>query len=252
LLACGNQTNTDTIRWYGYVWLNLEFLVYIYAGLECIQNGSFFSLCTITGTIVFAGHVIEMDRKMWKMIDQCRRKCPMLRSISCRSHKIIDNQLCEHNRVTYLVISGSRELFSYILYAFLLTNIPVNVYLISRSAIEQQKLIDQFILWGIVFVQLVVLIIVFGPLAWCAKVYHAPAKFIPILQPMLRSSSGWLWYKIKYEDLYHRLIDNGPKLAVSIGTVRAITYMASIEFMFMYIGYILMAFSQIIETNING
>ena len=153
----------------------------------------------------------------------------MLCSISNRSHMIVSNQLSVHNRVTYLVISGSHELFAFVLYAFLLTNIPVNVYLIQRNIFEQQKLMDQMVLWTVVFIQLIVFIIVFGPLAWCAEVYHSPAKFIPILQPMLRGSSGWLWHKMKYEDLYHRLIDDGPKLAVCVGSVREITYMASIE-----------------------
>ncbi|KAJ6220372.1 hypothetical protein RDWZM_006184 [Blomia tropicalis] len=183
----------------------------------------------LIGTIVFAGHIIEMNQKIWKLIKKCRKKGGMLCSISNRSHMIVSNQLSVHNRVTYLVISGSHELFAFVLYAFLLTNIPVNVYLIQRNIFEQQKLMDQMVLWTVVFIQLIVFIIVFGPLAWCAEVYHSPAKFIPILQPMLRGSSGWLWHKMKYEDLYHRLIDDGPKLAVCVGSVREITYMASIE-----------------------
>ncbi|KAJ6219640.1 hypothetical protein RDWZM_005452 [Blomia tropicalis] len=146
---------------------------------------------------------------------------------SCRN--IIKNQLIEHNLVTYIVISSSRELFGYINYVFLLTNVPINVYILRRNLFEPQKVLDQIILWTIALVQMLSFLIVFIPPSWCTKVYHSPAKFIPTLLPMLRGSSCWIKYKMKYEDLYHRLIDNGPKLALTIGPVRAITYMTSLE-----------------------
>ncbi|KAJ6219639.1 hypothetical protein RDWZM_005451 [Blomia tropicalis] len=226
---CAKQMDNSALAWNAYVWINVEYVLCIYLAFQCIQNAMFFTFCTITGTIVFCGHVIETNQTVWKLIDKYRSHNSMLSWIPFRCRRIIVNQLVEHNRVTYLVISGSRELFGYVLYAYLLTNIPINVYIIRRNLYETQEFKDQLLLYVIAFLQLLAAIIVFIPLAWCAKIYHSPAMFIPILQPMLRNQHGWLLYKMKYEDLYNRLIDRGPKLAVSIGTLRAITYMASFE-----------------------
>ena len=228
-MKCVIQMDTSEISWYGYIWINCEILLCLYLGLEFAQNALFFTMCTIMGTIVFAGHVIETNKTIWKLIEKYRCENLMLPSIPLPCRMIISNQMFEHNRVTYLVISGSRELFGYILYSYLLTNLPINVYLLRRNVFEQQELEEQLLIWLVILLQLLASMIVFGPLAWCAEVYHSPEKFIPILQPMLRGPRGWLIYKMKYEDLYHRLIDDGPKLAVSIGPVRAITYMASLE-----------------------
>ena len=46
---------------------------------------------------------------------------------------------------------------------------------------------------------------------------------------MLKGSRNWLWYKIKYEDLYLRLVDDGPKIGVAIGPVQTVTYKSSLE-----------------------
>ena len=198
---------------------------------QCIQFAIFFVMCITMLTIVNAGHVIETSRTIWKLINKYRTKNYfMLPSISLSYRNVIANQLIEHNRVTYLAIASSRELFGYINYAFLLTNIPINVFILRRNLYEPQKFLDQFLLWDICLTQMLTFLIVFLPPSSCTKVFHSPGRFIPILQPMLQnSSSGWIKYKMKYENLYHRLIDNGPKLALTIGPVRAITYMTSLE-----------------------
>ena len=58
--------------------------------------------------------------------------------------------------------------------------------------------------------------------------YHAPKRFIPKLQLMLRPGKAWLFYKLKYDDLYNRLVQ-GPKMAVSIGPVESVTYQSSLQ-----------------------
>ncbi|KAI2799985.1 hypothetical protein BLOT_012196 [Blomia tropicalis] len=194
---CAKQMDNSALAWNAYVWINVEYVLCIYLAFQCIQNAMFFTFCTITGTIVFCGHVIETNQTVWKLIDKYRSHNSMLSWIPFLFRRIIVNQLVEHNRVTYLVISGSRELFGYVLYAYLLTNIPINVYIIRRNLYETQEFKDQLILYVIAFLQLLAAIIVFIPLAWCAKIYHSPAMFIPILQPMFRNQHGWLLYKMK-------------------------------------------------------
>ncbi|KAJ6220373.1 hypothetical protein RDWZM_006185 [Blomia tropicalis] len=216
------------LAWYGYVIINIELIFGLYIALSIYQSGLFFSM-TVFGSSAYPGHIYQTNQKTLKHINECRLKMPLCSYVSWRNRSIIKNQLQEHILATSLAISGSRNLFGKILYVFLLINIPINVYLIRRNLYRQQDFIDKLMLSLIAFFQLFVSLIVYLPLAYCNKVYHSPAKFIPILQPMLRGQKGWLWYKMKYEDLYHRLVDNGPKLSVSIGPVRAITFMAFCE-----------------------
>lgn len=100
-------------------------------------------------------------------------------------------------------------------------------------------------------VQLMAGIVVFAPLAWCCKIYHSPKEFIPKLQPLMVGYQ-WLLFKLKYDDLFGRLIDNHSKIAVSMGPSGAITYISALEFLFLYIAYILIAFSQVITSNIEN
>ena len=225
------QMDTSTIAWNGYVLFYWEYLIINYLIFQGLQTINFFVMCTTILTIINAGHVIEKNRIVWKLIDKYRNDNSKLSSIpfKIRYRYIIANQLSEHNRVTYIVINSSHELFGYINYAFLLTNIPINVFILRRNLYEPQLLQDQILLWALTLFQLITFLIVFIPPSWCTKVYHSPAKFIPILQPMLCDSIYWIKYKMKYEDLYHRLIDKGPKLGLTIGPVRAITYMTSFE-----------------------
>ncbi|KAI2800524.1 hypothetical protein BLOT_011911 [Blomia tropicalis] len=113
-----------------------------------------------------------------------------------------------------------------------MTNIPINILLLRRNVFENQTMFEKSLAW-----------------MSCA-VCHKPSKFIPILQPMLKDPRKWLWYKIKYEDLYMRLVDDGPKIGIAIGPVQTVTYRSSLEALYLYVGYILMAFSQMITENI--
>ena len=46
---------------------------------------------------------------------------------------------------------------------------------------------------------------------------------------MLKGNTKWLCYKIKYTDLYHRLVDDGPKIGVAFGDMHTVTYVTSFE-----------------------
>ena len=222
--------DTSSIAWNGYVLFFCEYLIINYETFQCLQTFIFFIMCTIILTIINAGHVIETNQIIWKLIGKYRSDNSKLLFIPLQCQMILSNQLKEHNRITYIVIGSSRELFGYINYVFLLTNIPINVYTLRRNLYVQQMLQDQILLWTLVLIQLLTFLIVFIPPSWCTKVNHSPAKFIPILQPMIqRPNLIWFKYKMKYDDLYYRLIDNGPKLGMTIGPERAITYMTSFE-----------------------
>ncbi|KAI2796288.1 hypothetical protein BLOT_015842 [Blomia tropicalis] len=194
-----------------------------------------------------------MALSIWNLVYKSRYKRSTLKTyIPYRHHRIVHNQLHEYNRVTSLLLDGNRQIFGTILYYFLLSNIPVNIFLLARGVFEDHRTIEEIISWVFMFSQLTIMFIVFSLLSWLTAVCHKPSTFIPVLQPMLKSNSNWLWYKIKYTDLYYRLVDNGPKIGVAFGDMHTVTYVSSFEILLAYIGYVLMAFNMKIEANLEN
>lgn len=105
---------------------------------------------------------------------------------------------------------------------------PINIYFIRRMIFLENTFYSLVMMYCASSVQLLAGMVVFAPLAWCQKVFHSPREFIPKLQPLLVGYQ-WLIFKLKYDDLYGRLKDKGPKCAVSIGPAGAITYLSSLE-----------------------
>ncbi len=99
------------------------------------------------------------------------------------------NSLAEHNKVCYVVVRGSVDFFGGVLLAFLCTHLPVNVFLLRRNLLLSRSVaqISEVIPWTIVLFQALAAVIVFGPLAWCAKVYHHPRRYIPRLMMLMRA-----------------------------------------------------------------
>ncbi|KAI2795479.1 hypothetical protein BLOT_016694 [Blomia tropicalis] len=245
------RLDTSEQAWYAYMIGNLEFAIIMYAAVEFLQNATFFTTVSFMATTVFTGHVLLSNKSIWDLIYKSRYNRSILKAnIPYRHHKIVYNQLHEYNRITSLVLDGSNQIFGSVLYYFLLTNMPINIFLLARNVFEDQSTVEEFLSWMIATCQLVSMFIVFSLLSWSTAVYHKPAKFIPVLQPMLKRNSNWLWYKIKYTDLYHRLVDNGPKIGVAFGDMHTVTYVSSLEALLVYIGYVLMAFNMKIEANL--
>ena len=250
------QNDLTLVRWYSFVCFYLEYQLLYYALNRLICKGLFFVYCTIIGTIVYSGHVIEIGQNVTKIINQYKMKMKIqiqqhrFQSLSLSSF-ITNNiplhhtrtfyfQLHEHNRVIYLVTCGVRELFGWVMFVFFLVHIPVNISLIRQNIfIQNSKVIELLVLWLIVFLQIFVAGVLFCPLAYSCKVFHSPKKFIPSFQLLtttaptimdgnIQMNNGWIFYKMKYDDLYQRLL-YGPKFAISIGPVKEITYFSSLE-----------------------
>lgn len=120
-------------------------------------------------------------------------------------------------------ITGKRLIINFLSYCR-----PINIYFIRRMIFLENTFYSLVMMYCASSVQLLAGMVVFAPLAWCQKVYHSPREFIPKLQPLLVGYQ-WLIFKLKYDDLYGRLKDKGPKCAVSIGPSGAITYLSSLE-----------------------
>lgn len=120
------------------------------------------------------------------------------------------------------------------------SQIPTNIVFVKKiiySHKQENSLALNLLFSLIVSVQGLVVGLIFASLGWCQKVYHSPDKFIPRLMLLLTASkkstlagrnTKWLPLVFKYNDLYGRLL-RGPKFALSVGTLNAITYFSSLE-----------------------
>ena len=239
---CGFQMDTSRQAWYAYIHINIDAQFFVYIAIELVQNSAFFTMLTYIGTIIYTGHIFDGIKSIWNLIYKCRRNSKHSKPfIPFRYRKIVDDQLHDYNRVTSLVIRGSSGLFGTILYSFLMTNIPINILLLRRNVFENQTMFEKSLAWMVIFLQLIAMFIVLTFLSWSCAVCHKPSKFIPILQPMLKDPRKWLWYKIKYEDLYMRLVDDGPKIGIAIGPVQTVTYRSSLEVLYKVVKSLLLA-----------
>ena len=156
-----NMDNSK-LSWFGLTWINLEFILALNVALEIYQIGLFFTLLAIVASITYCGHIIQVNKKILKLMSICRHRLPLRPLILWRNRSMVAYQLFEHNRVTSLLISGNREIFGHLLYLFIMTNIPGNVYMIRRIFFGKHELIDMVLTWAMVFFQLLVCTVVFG------------------------------------------------------------------------------------------
>lgn len=192
---------------------------------EILAIGAFFTFAAFLATLVFAGHTVQLTAQIRKLL----RAREHSRNILFQTGTVntLWRYLEQHNRVCYLCVTGSRTLFGSVLLAFLYTNIPVNVNVISQNILGNRSMTDLLLFWIVALFQVTCFVGVFAPLAWAHSVYHSPARFIPGLQLRLKDRR-WIWLKVKYDDLYNRLLV-GPKMGVSIGPLKVVTYMAFVE-----------------------
>ncbi|KAH9391892.1 hypothetical protein TYRP_022391 [Tyrophagus putrescentiae] len=249
--------NFTTFLAFSNYWLSLgliymDFFSMIFGLVQMTQAAFFFTNCTILGTIVYTGHVRELYSQVEVMLAKYSSAGSTTISVLPvqRCYHVLANVLAEHNKVCYLVMRGCVELFGSVLLAFICTNLPVNVFLLRRNILLHYSTVSNLISWAIVLAQSMAAVVVFAPLAWCAEVYHRPKRWIPKLSMMLMTAADrpkWYLLQMKYDDLYGRLM-HGPKIAINIGPVESITFRSALEFLFLYIAYVLMAFSQILSA----
>lgn len=185
---------------------------------------TFFVLCIGIAGLTSAVEIILLNRKLVQILLRYRTINRLPRN--CK--RLVDECLREHNHLTYLILYGNRHLFSWIMYGFLNTNVPINVYLISSSTVgREEPLMHVYLYWWCIVLQLLAFTFSFIPLAWCCSVFHKPRKSIPTLQGMIKGHF-WMDSKLKYDTLYGRLLSE-PKLAITVGPLVAITFMSTFD-----------------------
>src|SRR5690606_9544903 len=103
----------------------------------------------------------------------------------------------------HYLLSINREYWSYAMLTFLVTNIPINVYLTSRFMMDSMDSVEIYIMLVIFVLENIVFVLVLLPLALLSKLIHRPRKILFKLQSLIPASL--LTTKLKYDLFYHRL-----------------------------------------------
>src|SRR5699024_6937249 len=110
---------------------------------------------------------------------------------------------------------------------FVLTNIPINVFMIKWMIFGSKSWNDFGMILGVLIGQSLAAGCSFSLFAYYGETFHRPKKVIVILLTML-GGREWLWYRMKFDDLYGRLT-YGKKIACAVGSLKNITYFSALE-----------------------
>ncbi|KAH9402949.1 hypothetical protein TYRP_015713, partial [Tyrophagus putrescentiae] len=192
------------ISWVGAIWFLIEVSALFHFFLRLARVALFFcTLCVLTR--LNAWHSNEMSASLKDNIQlYLRYKVPI-------SEKNFTNFFVGHNQCCHIIVTGTKEIFSKILLAFLLTNIPINIYIFKGFVFNNEELLIPFY-------------IALYPLAKSSSQLHEPRKMLIALQYCLTN----FFAKLKTDDLINRL-GNGPKYAISIGPFKEVTNQAILE-----------------------
>lgn len=208
--------------WYYHLLTAVEIAVLAYCLFHLIKLTIFFTMSSVIVRLVYGGHVEQITGQVAQLSskEQLKIRLGIPRTI-------LDIFLVDHNRVCYFMSARNLQLFGSVMFVFILTNLPINIYLISRVLLARNHPLEWLLLATIFTAQVTAATVVMAPMAANCKVMHSPTKIIPKLQLLLRGRA-WRIYKFKFMDLYVRL-SCGPKFGVSVGDLNAITYMQICE-----------------------
>jgi len=129
-------------------WVVMNSILTFHIVFGIVRHAFFFTYYSIIGTVVYTGHVIELNQSIMKLMGANR----LTRLMPHSSRLTIQQQLDDHNRVCYLVVRGSQELFGWVLFVYLLTNLPINVYFVQRNIFtDELPPIERLFMWLVVF-----------------------------------------------------------------------------------------------------
>ncbi len=135
--------------------------------------------------------------------------------------------LTEHNTTAAYIMLGNRQLWGPVMAAFLLTNLPINVYVLNVIIFSGRSMMELAVLFIVLVIQLIAFAVSMWPLAYTSRALHEPQHKLVALQPYL-IGPRWARLKLKLDDLKCRL-SCGPRIAVTIGPAKDVTSTTIVE-----------------------
>ncbi|KAH9417095.1 hypothetical protein DERP_013211 [Dermatophagoides pteronyssinus] len=214
-------------------WLKMDLILYIIAAtistlLQCMLLLS----CTIiAASIIYHFELNEINENFQKILNQSHYNNG--KPIKIKDLKQLRFILEQHTRLTYYLMESDQNTWSKSLFYYALVGIPINVTFICELLVEDlpTKAIILFIL--IALSHTIASLIPFMLLALISYDFHKLNKHLPSMQLQLKQSKQHLRLKLKYDDLYGRLI-YGKKIAHTFGTFGNLTFRGLFEAFFGY------------------
>lgn len=201
-------------------WYMLQVISISYQFFTLVQSGFTYTFFSVISAMVF-------NDKVEYAVQQMREHLTRFQLVI--ESKKLTYFLVEQNKIVVDIMRSNREVWSRVLFAFFLTNIPGNIYICTRLAIDSLARLEKSILWFALMAQVMAAVMVLFPLASYLKTIHDSAKCLVSVQYHI--GSDMLWYKLKIDDLFKRLT-SGPKYGVTIGPMHPFSYRAIAEVKF--------------------
>ncbi|KAH9402600.1 hypothetical protein TYRP_016131 [Tyrophagus putrescentiae] len=240
---------TPTYRWYTLVWCLSETTVVVYSLFRLLHTALFFTTASILAMAVQAAHCKSVQRSSLQQSLRSAR-ADHNRSLNLAEMVKVAHFLAEHNILSGQIIRSNRELWGRVMAAFVITNLPLNIYALGQILLSGRPLVELVVLVLVISIQAVAFQVTMGPLAKVCETMHAPQQELAALQPYI-TGSRWILLKLKVDDLKLRLSCGRPKVAVSIGAARELTSETVLEFLGLYLAYVLVVFKQIRKNELN-
>ena len=227
-----------------------------------VKSGVYCLLCFITFTI--NGYKNAFYHRLLKLFIRQFRVKKVFRSYSFRVQveTRLESFIREHTFMCHQVIHGNQEIWSRMLFYFLCTNLPSNIYLlihlflsnsgekqsssqsssIKREGNREFSLVDTVAIGTVFAGQTATVLLVLLILAQQCKELHSFARYVPALQQILKVGNGSgsvavkVGLKLKYDLLLERLI-SGKRYGVSIGPLWTITYDTLCQVIFVLLNF---------------
>ncbi|KAH9497875.1 hypothetical protein DERF_013823 [Dermatophagoides farinae] len=120
----------------------------------------------------------------------------------------------QHNKLSYYVLHDDKNTWSKSLYYYALISIPINITLMCELIVEDIPAQTEFVFIVIVVLHVITGVIPFMALAHVSNAFHKIRDHILPMQ--LKLKRNYLRTKLKYDDLYERLM-HGKKIAFTFG-----------------------------------
>lgn len=151
----------------------------------------------------------------------------------------LDHCLTEHTQICAHVLYGNSKIWSTIMFYFIATNVPSNVYFIIHLHFDKMPFLESLIYIVLLCTQLIAAVFVLLRLAKNSKLIHGFGKYVPAVQQVLQGRMC-IHLKFKYDHLLHRL--TSTKYGMTVGPIFLVTYESVFKILLIYIYYLMFAF----------
>nr|XP_046919562.1 LOW QUALITY PROTEIN: uncharacterized protein LOC124499666 [Dermatophagoides farinae] len=210
--------------------LIIETTIFIYNAFLLIQSAMLLA-CSIMSTYqAFQSGLSYLNQMFVSILDKSRHHNG--KPINRKDVLNLGFIYRQHNILSYYILHDDKNTWSQSLYYYALISIPINITLLCELIVEDIPAQTEFVFIVIAVIHAITGVIPFMALAHVSRSFHKIRDHILPMQLQLKRN--YLRTKLKYDDLYERLM-HGKKIAFTFGYLGNLTYRGLFE---AFLGYI--------------